>query len=373
MRILHMISSSGFYGAERVVLDLLCLARDQAWKPYLVCLKSAEKPDPELYGRAQECDIESYVFSCGAKIDMGTVRKLNGFVRAENIECIHAHGYKADVYALMVSRSCRVPAVSTLHGWTGEDHKVGFYERIDRWIVRMFAHLVPVSPDIEETLKHAGISAEKITCIPNAVDTSRFDPSDVEPFRTEWHLDGALVFGSVGRLSPEKGHRMLIRAFSRIAAEFPRARLVITGEGPLRDNLRQLASDEKIGEKVVFSGRQTEMERVYRTMNVFILPSLTEGLPLALLEAMSMACPVIATRVGAIPGVVDPAQGMVVDPEETALTDAMRRFAADESLRIRCAAAARAKVIHEYDLASFFGKYQQVYARVCPPRTESRV
>jgi glycosyltransferase involved in cell wall biosynthesis len=173
-----------------------------------------------------------------------------------------------------------------------------------------------------------------------------------------------MVFGTVGRLVPIKAHDVLITAFARLAKDLPTARLRIAGAGPLMSALQQQISEQHLREKVTLEGPTLEPERFYRELNVFVLPSHSEGMPLALMEAMASGLPVVATSVGGIPEIVPEEVGWLCspgDPNELAATMSKAAHAAD--LEERGAAAIRVAVAR-FDIETMCSSYLRLFGEL---------
>ncbi len=366
MKVLHLISSKGLYGAEGVLLNLMIASKNAGHQPHLMCFRSASKPEPQIDSEAKNNGITSRTIVCKYKFDIKAIRDIRRFALDKGIQIIHSHGYKADVYGAIVSKFSHLPLVATLHGWTNEDKKVKFYETIDKLILRMINHLVPVSSVINEELKGRGLNGRKVTVIPNAIDTEKFNPfrEDAGP-NDRLEAKSELTIGTVGRLSPEKGHSCLLKVFKKVISSVPNLKLLIVGDGALRSSLEKEAKDLGIEKKVIFTGMQKDMVSMYRAMDIFVLPSFTEGLPLVLLEAMSMELPVVATGVGAIPQVIGQNEGIQVPSKDMdALKEAIISLVNDSTARHAMGKAARRKVVSDFSLDQFTQKYMSVYERV---------
>lgn len=366
MRVLQLISSSGFFGAENVLLNLGRLLKEHGNNPYLICLKNASKHGPEVHLQAQKQGLPSRVISCRHRLDIKVIKRIKDFIKQERIEVIHSHGYKSNFYGLIASKLSGVPIVATLHGWIGETKKSRFYEKLDKWIIRRMNHLVAVSPMICEELADLKLNGTPSTFVANGVDTEKFNPNKViGDVRKEFGLGDSLVIGAVGRLSQEKGHSYLINAFKNIYSQLPSAKLLIVGDGPLRDSLQPTVHSPQLKDKVIFAGKRDNLPAIYKSMDIFVLPSLKEGLPLVLLEAMSMRLPVIATKVGGIPYVMNKDEGILVSPgniEE--LKSSILLLLKDSSLRRRMGEKAREKILSCFSLRSFYQKYIDIYKNV---------
>ena len=366
MKILHIISSAGLYGAENVLLNLVGLLKKNGSAPYLACLKNYHRADPDVYLESQKQGLPSRVVTCRYRFDMRALMDIRRFAKSEGIQIIHTHGYKSNLYGFIISRSLGIPVVATLHGWTGQTQKVRLYEKLDRWVIRRMDHLVSVAPMICEELASLKLNGTRITFIPNGVDTEKFNPAKIDKdARKKLGLDNSLVIGTVGRLSKEKGHIYLIEAFAKISREVPEARLLIVGDGPLKDSLQLTSYSLQLKDKVIFAGKRDDLPCLYKTMDIFVLPSLTEGLPLVLLEAMSMRLPVVATRVGGMPYVLGEDGGIIVPPRHIEeLKNSILLLAKDPSLQRRIGERAREKISLCFSLSSFYEKYMDMYKNI---------
>lgn len=363
LKVLHVISSAGFYGAESVVLDLLKGSKKNGVKPYLVCLKNRGKRDPVLYTRAVEQGVRGEVITCRSKFDLKAVSYIREAIARERTDIVHTHNYKSDLYGFIAARISRVPVMATVHGWTGEDNKVKFYEFLDKWVIKHMDLLTAVSFPIFSELLDRGVKGEKVLLMPNAVDTMSFDPiSGDKGLRKKLGLERALVVGTVGRLSPEKNQIGLLKAFKEISSNETNARLLLVGDGKLKDELKNRAGALGLEDKTVFAGEQEDMTSVYKCMDMFILPSLTEGTPIALLEAMSMALPVVAANVGGVSRVLKEDTGVLVAPGDIKeLSGSILELVRDSFLRQRLGERARQSIRERFSLEKNSEKYREIY------------
>jgi glycosyltransferase involved in cell wall biosynthesis len=219
-----------------------------------------------------------------------------------------------------------------------------------------------VSDEMRPLLVAAGVRDNAIRLIENGINTFRFSP-DAAPFpRADFGIaDNAVVFGSAMRLTAQKNVPGLIDAFAQVAREVAEAVLVIAGEGELREAAKARAAALGIADRVHLIGAREDMPRFYAMLDVFVLPSLYEGLPLALLEAMSMARTVVATRTGQVADVLDglPAE-LVPAGDPVALAEAMHRAISNPVNTFRL----RERVVERYSLATMADAYAGLYREV---------
>jgi len=320
LKVLHLINSSGFFGADNVLIELSKQMRQTAFSPTIGVFKNLKIPHLEVAEVARRYDFPVEIFPCKGKLDIRTILSIRNFLRAQKIDIAHSHGYKSNFYALAASTGNKVSLIATCHNWLGQDRKMKLYARLDKSFLNRFDKVVAVSDSVEkEILKH-NISPAKVLVIQNGIDLGRFNSGrKTDTLRRELGIDPKCnIVGTVGRLSEEKGHTHLLHGAQKVLQAYPDVVFLIVGDGPLREDLQdkalQLAQEGSVN-PFLFTGVRNDMEEIYSLMDIFVLPSLTEGLPMVLLEAMAAQKPVVATRVGAVPRVIENGHsGLLIPP-----------------------------------------------------------
>lgn len=359
MKVLHIISSSGMYGAEAVILNLLRTMRDGPHPAALAVFENASNPNLQLYDAAVREGFEVYKIPCSGQADRATVAAIRELAHRAQIDVIHSHGYKPDIYVFFALRRGNVALVSTCHTWYDTDRIVTLYGKIDRFILRSYTRVVAVSAEVKQRLLGAGVRVEKISIVRNGIDLRPFAAAASQPVE----LERAPVVGLVGRLAWEKGVDLFLAAAAKVLAEVPQAQFVIAGEGPDREKLERQIDDLKIRHRVTMLGRRDDMPAVYASLDIMVSASRQEGLPMALLEGMASARPLVATAVGEVPKLVTNKQtGLLVAPENAdALAAAILRMLRDAELRARLGTAARKLIEDEYSAERMTTEYVRVY------------
>ena len=362
MRILHIISSGGMYGAEAVILNLSRTLNEQGHTSLLGIFSNSSNPNLQLHERALAEGIESHLISCHGQIDRTVPAAIRALAASTGSDLIHAHGYKADVYAYLSMRGSSTPLVSTCHNWLDDSRLVRIYGIIDRSVLRRYKAVIAVSAEVKHRLIDSGVSPTNIYLIRNGIDLRPFKAA-VSSLRGPEVAQGTLLVGWVGRLSREKGPDLFLRAAGKLHAEFPDARFILIGEGPDRAELEQLIKQLGIGAAVQLQGLRADMPAVYASFDMLVSSSRREGLPMAILEGMASGLPWVATSVGDVPTVVrDGQNGILIPPENVdILANSMARMMQSPKERARMGAAARHLIVSEFSAERMAADYLRVY------------
>jgi glycosyltransferase involved in cell wall biosynthesis len=360
VKVLQLISSGGYYGAENMLLNLIGGDEVTSLQNLLAVFRNRHCLNLEIYDRAIEKGVRAEMVDCHGKLDWPSVRSVRRLVRANGIDLIHAHGYKADLYGWAAARLEGKAVVATCHNWLAGGPMLAAYNVLDQMVLKRFDAVSAVSQTVADKLLSLGVRRERVAVIPNGIDLHRFDGGPVTQARRQQ------VIGIVARLDLQKGFGCLLRALRTLIPSFPGLRLVIVGEGPDRAKIEELVAELGINGAVTMAGQQTDMPAIYASMDVFVLPSLNEGLPMTILEAMAARKPIIATRVGAIPTVINDGEtGLLVEPgDEVGLTRAIAELLGNPNLCCQLAQSARARVEQNYTAAAMKQRYRELYQAV---------
>ncbi len=318
IRILHLRSSGGFYGAESVILNLIRQLNGSCSEQHILCLNNTKNPHTELVNKAMEEGLLAGSVDCRGVFDRGAVRSIRAYIIDHKIDILHCHDYKATVFGLIASRGLKLGRVATNHLWDTIDWKLWLYERLEGMLYNFFDRVVCVSEPIAKTVRPFVFNRKKIRVIPNGISMEVFqDKSGRETKRGDWTVGrDDILIGIVGRLVPQKGHRIFLKAFKKVVDGSKNVKCVFIGDGPDRGVIENEIQRSGLSPFVQIAGEQKDMPAVYAALDMLVMPSLEEGLPMVLLEAMSAGLPVVATKVGAIPDVIkDGFNGLLVDPQ----------------------------------------------------------
>jgi glycosyltransferase involved in cell wall biosynthesis len=372
MKILHIISSGGMYGAESVILNLSRTLNQGPHTSTLAVFSNSANPNLQLHEAATREGIESNLIPCAGQLDRTVLTSIRNLAHRTNADIINAHGYKADIYAFLALRNSPIPLVSTCHTWYDNDLAVKLYGIADRFVLRSYAAVVAVSVEVEQQLLNSGVRKEKIHLIRNGIDLEPFD--NAPPSLRESPTSPPLIVGLIGRLAQEKGVDIFIHAAQRVLTELPSTRFVIIGDGPDRDKLQSLIDDLHIGSDIALLGRRDDMPSIYASLDLMVSSSRQEGLPIALLEGMASRRPIIATTVGDVPTVIrNQLTGILIPPADIdALATAIITLLKDPAQREHLGIAARKLIEDDFSAARMAADYLRVYEAAAATKTIHR-
>ncbi|MHB8301714.1 MAG: glycosyltransferase family 4 protein [Acidobacteriaceae bacterium] len=362
MKVLHMISSGGMYGAEAVILNLSRTLNEASHCSTLGVFSNSSHPNVQLHASAAKEGIESHLVPCKGQMDRTVTAKIRELAAQTQADVVHAHGYKADVYAYLALRGSDMPLVSTCHNWIDDSQLVYCYGVVDRMVLRKYAAAVAVSEDVKRRLLRAGVKAGNIHIVRNGIDLGPYEHAP-PTLREDFASEDAPIVGLIGRLSKEKGVDIFLRAAARVLIEFPGTKFVVVGDGPDRAELESLIDELKIRNSIAMLGRRDDMPSVYASLDVMVSSSRKEGLPMSILEGMASRRPLVATAVGEVPTVVqDGRTGLLIPAENVAaLATAIAELLRNSALRERLGISARELVEAEFSAARMAADYLNVY------------
>ena len=375
-------------------IRLLELRNTYKWGggPDKTILLSAEKHDPKrvtvvvVYIRdvrdhefqitemAKGRGLTYYEVPESGKFDFRVLRALREIIIRHDINMIHGHDYKSDLFAYIIRRLMwkrPIALVSTAHAWVMLGRKGEFYRQLDLFLMKRFDHLFAVSKATQDEMVAAGIPESKITVLYNGIDTEAWSRVHVKTtLRQDLGIaESSPIVGYVGRIMPEKDLETWIRSAALVAERYPKAKFILVGEGrdgTTLDELKALAESLGIANQLIFPGFRRDLPRVYSAFDVFVMSSLREGLPNSILEAMALGVPVVTTDVaGAKELVVNEDTGFVVDQKDHRnLAASILKILDHDSLRTRMGQAGRQRVETEFSFLQRLRKIEDQYGRI---------
>jgi glycosyltransferase involved in cell wall biosynthesis len=370
LRIEMVLPSLSTGGMEMVARDLACGLAARGHRVGMTCLEE----EGELAATLRENGVPVSLVGCpGIRPNFVPGTGLSAHFLKRGPDVVHAHN-AVWAKAALAAHSAEVPAmVASLHGFAHEEAWPS--EPLRWWGARKSDLVVAVSPPLHRHLiEHTRVPAAKITVIANGIDTARFSPgerSGALRSRFDIKADVPLV-GCVARLDPIKNHALLLAALKPVLAVFPETRLVLVGEGPLRQELERQAAEMALTDSVIFAGAFADTAPLYRDLDVFALGSLSEGTSISVLEAMASSVPVIATAVGGTPELLaDGACGLLVPSgDAAAMADGIVGLLRDGGLRSRLAVRGRERAVSKFSLTAMVTAYEELYRSILRKKHE---
>lgn len=357
LRVLHLVSSLDVGGQERVILDLARHASPGEIEPRVATIMAGQAMMPEF----RKAGIPVACL-CDGPVSFGTrVLRLRELVQHDAIDVVHCHNpAPAILGALLRATGRRVRLVLTRHG---RNEMEGHWHRLLlAWATSRMDAVVAVSADSADVARTTmTIDSAKLTVINNGIDTSLYGPSDT------WRT-GTFRAITVARLDPLKGLHYMLNALPRIVGIHPQFTWTIVGDGPERARLEREADLLGVGKHVRFLGTRGDVPTLLREAHLFVLPSLSEGVSISILEAMASGLPVIATNVGGTPELItDGVTGTLVPAGDVeSLVTATAAVVARPALAAALAIRGRQHVVSQFDVREMVSRYESLYRRTVP-------
>lgn len=335
MKLTHLIGTNFFGGPERQILTHALHVRTLGIVPQIVSFHENGKVN-ELLAQASDKGIDCRELNSKSPFHPGAVTDLVSTLRFFQAEILVGHGYKANVIGRLAAWGLGIPFLAVSRGWTAESSRIRLYESLDRFFLRLADAVVAVSEGQRQKILACGVRPDKMRVIHNAIDLATYPGPAEKNVRAELGIpQDAILVATAGRLSPEKNHRGMIEAARQVLEKMPDVHFVIFGEGFLRPELENAVADAGIRHRFLLPGFRSDVRSLFHDIDIFVLPSYTEGLPNVILEAFACRKPVVATSVGGTPEVVQHGEnGFLVPVEEMdRFAEAILRLASDPQLR----------------------------------------
>ena len=373
--IIGNLRSSSFYGGpERQMLEVARALAEGYTSLFLLFDESGRHR--VFSDQIEQCGLSAVVLKQHLPHLGAMVREAAGVLRQQSIDVLCCHGYKADLVGVLAGRRVGIPVLAIAHGWTAQNFKVRVYEALDRYGMRWMDRVICVSQGQAVKVRRAGVPEPRIRVIRNAIRPDEFlevDPAYRDKLRSLFPFEPVRIVGAAGRLSAEKGFSVLVAAAAIVARSRPDVGFVVFGDGAERESLTRQIHAEGLEERFILGGFRNDVGRFYAHMDVNVLPSFTEGLPCAALEAYAAGVPVVATAVGGNPEVVtDGVDGYLVPPgNPEALAARLLDMLADEDRRREMGQRGRQRVLEHFTVSVQEAAYRRVYDEVVGSRQPS--
>jgi glycosyltransferase involved in cell wall biosynthesis len=365
INLMFIVPCFGFGGLEQVVINIVKELDRSRYNPSFCSLLA---PVPEMFEKIKALDLPCYVLDKGEGFNCWLPFRIARLLRRNRIDLINGHDIGATLFAAFATRLAGIgKIVHTDHSQILTKHK---FMPVYRWVLKQRVSCsITVSENLERFLiSNFGLKRERVITIPNGIEVDRFAKGqDTSYLYREFGIDEkARIIGSIGRLTEQKGMRYLIEAFSKVNHDVPDTMLIIVGDGELRGDLEKLSETLSIRDNVIFTGIREDTPELLELFDIFVLPSLWEGQPLTIMEAMAAGKPIIATDVGGNSEILDSGKYGVIVPSGSpvALAGAVMGLLGDEDSAKKLGADAEDYCARELSSVSMVRKYERVYEAV---------
>ena len=370
-RVLELRSVRGTGGGPEKTIMLGAARANRDRFAVTVCyIRDARDDVFELDARAADLGLDYVEVRERHSFDPAIWRQLTSLIRARHIDIVHAHEYKTDGLAWMMAHRLGVAAVATAHGWTGQSRRERWcYYPADKAVLARFPRVIAVSSEIKDDLVRHGANANRVDVLLNASDASvfqRVEARRAELRRAMGYAEQDVVIGAVGRLEVQKRFDLLLEALATLRDSHPRLRLVVVGDGSLRSDLEAQAGRLGLADRCEWLGHRLDVADLHHAFDLFVQSSEYEGTSNAVLEAMAMTTPIVATDVGGTREVALDGLHAIIVPSKSvpALVDGIRQALHDPGLARARATAARRRVEVDLSFEARTRRLEQIYAEV---------
>lgn len=365
IKVLHIIGGGEFGGAEQHLLTLIRKIDRSEFELQIACLFA--EPLAPLVDKE---GFPAHIFPMRSKFDWKPVGNLASLIKTEGFHIVHTHGVRANLIGRLAAKKAGVThIVTTVHSVLAFDY--------NRWADRLINRLcelgtrsstelfITVCDKLAVELAKEGVPKEKIFTIHNGLELEKYDPDiSGKPIRQEFGIaDDRIVMGIIARLHPVKGHTYLLEALAQAVKKVPGLLLMIVGTGPDRAMLEQKCRELALDGNVVFTGFRRDIPEILASLDFLVLPSLSEGLSLTIMEGMAMKRPVLAAAVGGTPEIIThQVDGYLVPPADANALAAGILHLAGEPEKIRdMGLAARRTIEDRFTSVLMADKTSEIY------------
>ena len=370
IRVLHLIDSGGLYGAERMLLALVEAQQESGLEPMILSVGEPGIEEKAIEKEADRLGLPLKTWRMKPGLNRNETLRICQWADEWGADLVHSHGYKFNILLGLFGRFKKeIPFVATLHGYVHAPlfTRMWVYEKLDRLVLRRMSAVVVVGEAMKKELPRGLRYSEKVAVIRNGLKVESVLQKAKKTVAAEvdaFIVSHAPVILGVGRLSSEKQFGKLILAFEKLRQCFPKAGLIIAGDGYLRDSLEQCISEHALDEHVLLAGYCSNIPSIMARSNLLAISSATEGLPITLLEAMALRLPVVSTSVGEIPEVLENGEnGVLIKNIEEELVEAMENALADRDAARERSERASEKLARELTAQAMAAQYSVVYER----------
>jgi len=360
--VLHLISPTGFYGAERWILALASQMGGERGRCEFAITSENPEQNFEVYERYPASAGSKYRLEMTGRFDFSIVKRLASLISDQQIDIVHTHGYKSDIIGYLAARRADIACVSTPHGFGYDiDIKLRLFIRIGGYFLRRFNRVVPLSEELADEVRKMGVKESQIRLIENAADFDEIDA--VVASSKSANSSSVRRIGYVGQLISRKQIDQLINVFARLCENEPNLELIIAGEGDQRTALENQASTLECRDKIKFLGYVEDRLTLMQSFDMFVMTSASEGIPRSMMEALAMSLPTVAYDIPGVDVLIDHGvTGLLATlNDQVALEANMASLISDPNKAKQLGAEARKHVEYRFSAGRMALEYYDLY------------
>lgn len=367
IRVLETIRQGQIGGGESHLLDLVENIDKNIFDPVVLSFT-----DGPMVERLKNMGIPTHIIPTTRPFDFSKWKQVKKFIESQNVELVHAHGTRAHSNVSWAARKLDLPVVYTVHGWSFHDNQSFPLKKLrvlgEKYLTGRASVNISVSQSVHDTGQKYFNGYQSIV-IPNGINQQKFDPArQLKDIRPSLGIpkDAVLVL-FLARFTEQKQPLAMIKAFQQAAANNDQLRLLMVGDGELKREADALVAGSGISDKICMQSFRQDVPDILAAADIYVLPSLWEGLPLGLLEAMAMGKAVIASKADGTKEVIrHNVNGIMVNVDnlEAEVTNAITQLAGDAGLRHRLGQQARATISSKYSAANMTRQVEEIYKQL---------
>ncbi len=364
MNILQFITPAGLYGAEMWILALARNLNPEKVNCSLAVSCESESQNLEICERYEALGLDAYKLKMKGKFDPLVILRLVKLIKRKRIDILHTHGYKSDLIGIVAGRIAGIKVIATPHGFENSaDRKLRMFIKLGTMSFRCFDRVVPLSEELKSDVMGFRVPSEKIRLIKNGVDlleiSTELKSHDSKAFADSVEKN----IGYVGQLASRKNVGDLIKTFDLLFEEHKNIRLILIGDGPMREALEKYARSLRSSDQIDFLGYRENRLKIVNKLDLFCMTSSLEGIPRCMMEAMAMGKPVAAFN---IPGVdkliIDGKTGLMAEfGDVPGLKECLKRLLFNQKLADEFAQNGQAHIHKNYSAHRMASEYEKLY------------
>ena len=318
IRILHLRDTYEVGGPGKTILETVSHIDKSLFSVSIGVFRNGSEPgETPFISEARNRGITVHEIRSRGRYDPLIVREIISLLKKLKIDILHTHEARSDLLGCLAGKISRTPVVTTMHGWIANSRRQETITKIDKWAARFFNRVIVVNAPMRDALLKEGIPAPIISVLHNCIVKENYYRDHETGYISQCvgREIGSPVIGTLGRLSPEKGHGDFVEAAAIVISKGYKAHFVIVGDGPEAGKIDGMISEKGLGHSVIMTGYLRDPRRVLQDFDLMVLPSYSEGLPNVVLESLMMEVPVISTAVGGVPDIIrDGQEGVLIPP-----------------------------------------------------------